>query len=88
MLTYAYKGKEGVVGGGRGELVIRYVRTKWMASKKCSGILLYIGLAKYKMSLFSFIIITIILSYAIIRIYKILYIYFQVSETEWLAELH
>ena len=49
---------------------------------------LYIGLAKYKMSLFSFIIITIILSYAIIRIYKILYIYFQVSETEWLAELH
>ena len=33
------------------------------------------------------IIITIILSYAIIRIYTILHIYLQVSETEGLAEL-
>ena len=54
-----------------------------------------IGLAKYtkaspparKMSLFSSIIITIILSYVIIRIHTILHIYFQVSETEALAEL-
>ena len=41
-----------------------------------------------KMSLFSSIIITIILSYAIIRIYIILHIYLQVSETEGLAELY
>ena len=41
-----------------------------------------------KMSLFSSIMITIILSYAIIRIYIILLIYLQVSETEGLAELH
>ena len=34
-----------------------------------------------KMSLFSSIIITIILSYAIIKIYIILHIYLQVSET-------
>ena len=33
-------------------------------------------------------IITIILSYAIIRIYIVLHIYLQVSETEGLAELH
>ena len=60
------------------------------------NIFLCIGRAKYtkaspparKMSLFSPIIITIILSYAIIRIYKILHICFQVSETEGLAELH
>ena len=31
---------------------------------------------------------TIILSYAIIRIYTILHIYLQVSETEGIAELH
>ena len=63
---------------------------------------LCIGLAKYtkasppakKMSLFSSVIITIILSYAIIIIYTILQIYLQVSETkdvyetEGLAELH
>ena len=41
-----------------------------------------------KMSLFSSIIITIILTYAIIRMYTILHIYLQVSETEGLAELH
>ena len=40
------------------------------------------------MLLFSSIIITIILSYAIIRIYINLHIYLQVSETEELAELH
>ena len=57
---------------------------------------LCIGTVKYtkassppsKMSLFSSIIITIVLSYAIIRIYIILHIYLQVSETEGLAELH
>ena len=41
-----------------------------------------------KILLFSSIIITIILSYGIIRIYIILHIYLQVSETEGLAELH
>ena len=41
-----------------------------------------------KMLLFSSIIITFILSYAITRIYTILQIYLQVSETEGLAELH
>ena len=40
------------------------------------------------MSLFSYIIITIILSYAIIKICIILRIYLQVFETERLAELH
>ena len=40
------------------------------------------------MSLFSSIIIAIILSYAIIKIYIILRIYLQVSETERLAEFH
>ena len=40
------------------------------------------------MSLFPSIIIMIILSYAIIRIYIILHIYLQFSETEGLAELH
>ena len=41
-----------------------------------------------KMSFFSSIIITIILSYAIIRVYTILHIFLQVSKTEGLAELH
>ena len=57
---------------------------------------LCIGAAKYikaspsarKMSFFSSIIITIVLPYAIIKIYIILHIYSQVSETEGLAELH
>ena len=40
------------------------------------------------MSLFFSIKITIILFYAIIRIYIILHIYLQVSESEGLAELH
>ena len=59
-------------------------------------IFLCIGLAKYtraslpvrKMPLFSYIIITIILSYVIINFYTILHIYLKVSETEGLAELH
>ena len=76
--------------------VIRYVRTKWMAPDKCFGIFLCIGPAKYtraspparKMSLFSSITITIILSYAVIRVYTILHIYLQVSKTEGLAGLH
>ena len=91
MGTYAYKGEEVE------KSVLRYVRTKWMAPSKCCGIFfLCIGPAKYtkaspparKISLFSSITITIILSYAIIRIYTILHIYLQVSETEGLAELH
>ena len=40
------------------------------------------------MSLFSTIIIKIILSYVIIRIYTILRIYLQACEAEGLAELH
>ena len=84
-------------GRGVKKSVLRYVRTKWMAPNKCCGIFfLCIGPAKYtkaspparKISLFSSITITIILSYAIIRIYTILHIYLQVSETEGLAELH
>ena len=84
--------------GGLEKLVLRYVSTKWMAPNKCCGIF-YVhwpSTAKYteaspparKMSLFSSIIITIILFYAIIRIYIILHIYLQVSETEGLADLH
>ena len=64
-------------------------------NKYISQYVLCIGPAKYtkaspaarKMLLFSSIIITIILSYTIIKIYTILHIYFQVSETEGLAEL-
>ena len=84
-------------GRGVEKLVLRYVRTRWMALNKCCGIFfLCIGPAKYtrvspparKMSMFSSIIITIVSSYAIIRIYTILHIYLQVSETEGLTELH
>ena len=84
-------------GRGVEKSVLKYIHTKWMAPSKCCGIdFLCIGSAKYtkaslpvrKMSLFSSIIITIILSYAIIRIYTLLLIYLQVSETEGLAELH
>ena len=56
---------------------------------------LCIGWARYtkasppaRKMLFSSIIITVILSCAITRIYIILHIYLQVSETEELAELH
>ena len=66
------------------KLVLRYVSTKWMAPNKYCRIFLSIGTPKYtkvspparKMSLFSFIIITIILSYAIIRIYIIFLFFF------------
>ena len=83
-------------GRGVGKLVLRYVRTNWTTPEKCCGIFLCIGPVKYtkasppasKMSLFSSIIITIILFYATIRIYTILHIYLQVSETEGLAKLH
>ena len=100
MRTYAYKGEEGEGEGGWAEKsLLRYIRTKWMAPNKCCGIffcaLVRPSTLKYdsqqparKMSLFSSIIITIILSYAIIRIYIILHMYLQVSETEGLAELH
>ena len=74
MSAYASKG-EGVE-----KLVLRYVRTKCMAPNKCCGIFfLCIGMAKYtkaspparKVLMFSSIIIAIILSYAIIRIYTV-----------------
>ena len=77
------------------KLVLRYVRTKWPQTNVVKHFL-SIGMAMYakaspptrKMLLFSSSIIMIILSYAIIRIYIILHIYLQVSETEGLAELH
>ena len=52
------------------------------------GYFVFTSLPGRKMSLFSSIITTIILSYVIIRIYIVLHIYMQVSETEVLAELH
>ena len=66
-----------------------------MTPNKCCEIFLCIGTAQYtkaspparKMSFFSSIIITIILSYAIIRIYIVLHIYLQVSEIEGLIVL-
>ena len=73
-------------GRGVEKSVLRYVHTKWMAPNKCCGIFfLCIGPAKYtkaspparKMSLFFFIIITIILSCETIRSYTILHIYFS-----------
>ena len=78
------------------KLVLRYVCTKWMAPNKCYRIffcaLVQPGILGHhqqgKCSWFSSIIITIILPYAIIRIYTILHNYLQVSETEGLAELH
>ena len=77
-------------------MVLRYVRPKCMAPKNVAEYFLWTGMAKYtkaspsawKMLLFSFIIITITLSYAIIRTYIVLHIYWQVSETEGLTELH
>ena len=80
--------------GGGGWKISPKIRTYWMDGSK--QMLWNIGPAKYtkaspparKMSLFSSIIIKIILSYAIFRIYTILHIYLQVSETQGLAELH
>ena len=82
-----------------GSVVLRYVHTKWWLQTKFVEYYLFIGTAKYtkasppaKKMLFSSIIITIILPNAMIRIYIILHIYLQVSQTEggggWLAELH
>ena len=97
----AYKGEERGGDGGRGGLKIGpKIRTYLMHSPKQMlwNILYFLfnGMAKYtkaspparKISLLSSIIIIIILSYAIIRIYINLYIYLQVSKTEGLAELH
>ena len=75
----------------------KLVREKTMTSNKCCGMfVLCIGPNKYtkaslpgrKMSLFSSIIIATVSSYVIITICTILHIFFQVSETEGLAELH
>ena len=80
------------------KLVLRLVRTKWMAPNKLNVVeyFLCIGPAKNtkaslparKIMLFSSIIITVIFSYMIIKIYTILHIYLQVSETEGLTELY
>ena len=72
-----------------------YVLNGWLQANFVEYFLC-IGTVKYtevssparKMSLFSSIIITIILPYAMIRVYIILHIYLHVSETEGLAELH
>ena len=72
-----------------------YVLNGW-SQTNIGEYFLCIGPAKYtkalpaarKMSLFSSIIIAIILSYAVVRIYTILHMYLQVSETEGQAELH
>ena len=72
-----------------------YVRNGWPQTNFVEYFLC-IGTTKYtkaspparKMQLFSYIIIKNILSYVIIKIYIILDIYLQVSETEGLAELH
>ena len=80
------------------KLVLRLVRTKWMAPNTLNVVeyFLCIGPAKNtkaslparKIMLFSSIIITVIFSYVIIKIYTILHIYLQVSETEGLTELY
>ena len=82
MRTYAYKGK------GVEKSVIRFVRTKWMTPNKCSGMLFAHWSGQVRNVVVFFHHNYDYLSYAIIRIYTILNIYFQVSETEWLAELH
>ena len=98
MRTYAYKGER----GGVEKLVIRYVRTTWMAPNKCcenffvhwSGqVHSRVSAPARKMSFFSSIIITIVLSYAIIRVYIILHIYLQsigrtafTDQTEYIRE--
>ena len=82
--------------GGVEKLVLRYYVLNGWPQTNVVEYFLFIGTAKYtkaspparKMLLFSSIIITIILSYTIIKIYIILHIYVQASETEGLAELH
>ena len=91
MRTYAYNGDRGLKNWSQDTYVLNgWPQTNVVEYFSC------IGMTKYtkasppakKMSLFSFIIIMIILSYAMIRIYIILHIYSQVSKTERLAELH
>ena len=81
MCTYAYKGERVE------KSVVRYVHTKRMTPSKCCRFLsngpikyMRVSLPARKMPLLSSIIITIVLSYAIIRIYRILHIYLQVTE--------
>ena len=81
-------------GRGVEKLVIRYVSTKWIPNKccglffvPCSGQYARASVPAREISLFSSIIITNILFFAIIRIYTILHIYLQVSETEGLEEI-
>ena len=72
------------------KLVLRYISAKWMVPQThVVEYFLYTkaSLPARKMSLFSSMITRVILSYTIIRIYIILHIYLQVSETEELAEL-
>ena len=76
-------------GWGVEKLVLRYVVLNGWPQTNVVKYFLYIGTAKYtkvsppaRKMLFSSIIITIILSYTIIRIYAILHIYLQISETE------
>ena len=87
MHTYAYKRKRGWIIGPKWKN-----GTKWMVPNKFCGIFFVHWYDQCtpakKMLLFSSIIITIILRYAIIRIYIVLHIYLQVSETERLADLH
>ena len=83
-------------GRGIEKSVLRYVVLNGWPQSNVVEYFFCIAPAKYtkaspparKMSLLSYIIITTILSYAIIRICTILPIYMQVSETEGLAELH
>ena len=83
------------LGNGEGKGLKTYLLNGW-PQRNVVEYFLCIGPVKYtkarppitEMSLFSSIIITIILSYAINRLYTILHIYLEVSETKGLAELH
>ena len=95
MRSYAYKGEGKGEGGLKNRSYGTYLLNGWPQTNVLECVLCP-GMAKYakaspparKVSLFSSIIITIILSYAIIRIYITLHIYLQVSEAERQAELH
>ena len=96
MRIYAYKWEEGL----KNRSSETYILNGWPQTNVVGCFLCIdrasLGTAKYtktsaparKMWLFSSIIITIILSYVIIRIYVTLHIHLQVSETEGLANLH
>ena len=83
-------------GEGVEKLILRYIVLNRWPQTNFVEYFLCVSPAKYtkaspparKMSLFPSIVITNILSYAIIRIHTILQIHLQVSETEGLAELH